>query len=509
MTTRTTVAAPARRLRTRLPGAAPVAVPVSVVALLLIRALEVRSGASPDEGGFLVVAGQWHAGGSSLYGDYWVDRPPLLIALYRLADLTGGLASLRVIGAIAAAVTVLLLASTAHRVLGRRAASWTAVVAAALLVSPLYGTIDVNGELLALPFVALGIRAAVEAVVAEDRLLARCSALAAGVTAVAALLVKQNIADVLVFTAVCWLVAWRTGRLPRRELRDLVMLAAFGAMLGYAMVMLFAMSRGTSPLEVYQATYPFRVEAARALANGTSPAAAIRLHRLFVAFLLSVVPLMLALFALYGVRRSRAPYLAWALVATGAWATFSVLAGGSYWLHYLVESVPVAALAAGSVSLAAPRLLRGTVTALVVSALVAAGVVVAHPTPTPGTVVGDAIADSAHPGDTLLSAFGDPDILRTSGMSSPYPYLWSLPARTLDPDQSELRGVLAGPAAPTWVVVRNRQTLVRLQQHGTLRLVEQRYRQVGLVCQRLVYLRRDVERAPLVSHGRCGGTVLP
>ena len=44
---------------------------------------------SPDEGGLLTVAGQW-APGSSLYGDYWVDRPPLLIGLFALADGLGG-----------------------------------------------------------------------------------------------------------------------------------------------------------------------------------------------------------------------------------------------------------------------------------------------------------------------------------------------------------------------------------------------------------------------------------
>src|SRR5207244_1601306 len=40
---------------------------------------------SPDEAGYLIVGGQWSPG-SSLYGAYWVDRPPLLIALFGLAD---------------------------------------------------------------------------------------------------------------------------------------------------------------------------------------------------------------------------------------------------------------------------------------------------------------------------------------------------------------------------------------------------------------------------------------
>jgi len=39
---------------------------------------------SPDEGGFLLVAAQWQPG-RSLYGHYWVDRPPMLITVFDLA----------------------------------------------------------------------------------------------------------------------------------------------------------------------------------------------------------------------------------------------------------------------------------------------------------------------------------------------------------------------------------------------------------------------------------------
>jgi hypothetical protein len=196
-------------------------------------------------------------------------------------------------------------------------------------------------------------------------------------------------------------------------------------------------------------------------------------------------------------------------VATGAWATVSVLAGGSYWMHYLVETIPVAALAAGAVSLSAPRMLRPAIAAVVVSALIAAGYVLVHPTATPGSTVGATLAGSARPGDTVVSAFGDPDILRSTGMSSPYPYLWSLPAATLDHDQTGLQGVLAGPAAPTWLVIRNRPTITRLAVHGSMRIIDQRYREVGRVCGRMVYLLRGQQRPPLVKHGDCSGTVLP
>ncbi len=511
--TTTAPTAGSRRTRSDFLDRYPLAVPLSVAALVVVRLFEIRGGASPDEGGFLLVAGQWHAGGTSLYGDYWVDRPPLLIAFFRLADLAGGLVGLRVLGMLAAVTTVVLLASTARRVFGRRAAGWTAVVAAALLVSPLYGAIDVNGELIALPLLALGIRAAVEAVVAEDALVARGAGLLTGVTAVSALLVKQNMVDVVVFAAVCWLVAWRRHRIDGRRVRDLVLLAVAGGVLAYGVVMLSALAHGTTPAAVYEATYPFRVEAAKVIAAGTSQAPTLRLHRLGLSFLLSAAPVVLLGFLALGVRRTRSPEVVWALIATGAWTTFSVVAGGSYWLHYLVESVPVVALAAGALSLRSVALVRAAVGLVAVSALVAAVIVMLHPTATPGTTVGRAIERSAQPGDTLVSAFGDPDILRSAGMTSPYPYLWSLPSRTLDPELTELRAVLAGPRAPTWLVVRGANTRERLAEHGATVVLDQRYRTVGQVCGRTIYLLRSVDRAPLTDDGdrddACHGLVIP
>ena len=39
-----------------------------------------------------------------------------------------------------------------------------------------------------------------------------------------------------------------------------------------------------------------------------------------------------------------------------------------------------------------------------------------------------------------------------TGAPSPYPYLWSLPMRTLDPRLRDLRAVLTGSNPPTWFV---------------------------------------------------------
>jgi hypothetical protein len=500
------------RLRARdLPRVSVVwIVAVSVVALrlpLLDRA------ATPDEGGFLVVASQWHVGGSSLYGDYWVDRPPLLIGIFRFADLAGGLVALRLIGALAAAATVAVLASTADRAWGRRAAAPTAVVAAALLITPLFGSEVVNGELLAAPFVALGLRMAVEAVQTDDPLVARGAALATGLVAMLALMVKQNMADVVVFALVCWVVAWRTRRLKGRTCSDLLALAAVGGAVGYAVVMLWAMAHGTSPLAVYEATYPFRLHADEVIAATPNPMTGIRLDRLSASLLLSGAPLVLAAFGALAVRRTRQAPVVWALLAAGAYAAVSIMSGGSYWLHYLVQAVPVVALAAGAVATVpwnrTVLLTRVLVSVVVVSAVTTLVAVLATPTPAPGATVGRALAVAARPGDTVLSAFGDADILETTGMSSPYPYLWSLPSRTLDPDMTLLRGVLSGPRAPTWIVTRGSVTLGRLRTHGVAAMVESRYRVVARLCGRTVYLLDGVVRPALRARGRCGGLVLP
>jgi hypothetical protein len=497
------------RARTVVVPSVPV-LPVLMALVVGLRMLLISRPASPDEAGFLVVASQWHVGGTSLYGDYWVDRPPLLIGIFRLADLLGGLTALRILGAIAAVATVWLLASTAGRAFGGRAATWAGVAAAGLLVSPLIGADVVNGELLAAPFIALGLRLAVEAISTDDALTARAAALGTGFTAVLALLVKQNMADVVVFAAVAWVLAWRTHRLGGRSLRDFVVLAATGFAVGYAVVMLWAMAHGTSPLAVYEATYPFRVKAGQVLANIPGSTAQVRLSRLGLSALLTAGPVLLLAFLALAVRRPRrqAPVV-WATVIAGAYAIFSILAGGSYWLHYLVQGVPAVALAAGALAASAPRVNRVLVPLIAASAVVAVGVTATHAASAPGTTVGQALAASAQPGDTVLSAFGDADIPRASGMSSPYPYLWSLPSRTLDPDMALLRSILAGPEAPTWIVVRGSGTMQRLADSGARPLIEERYHVVGSVCGRAIYLQRGLDRPPLDTHGRCGGLVLP
>ena len=254
----------------------------------------------------------------------------------------------------------------------------------------------------------------------------------------------------------------------------------------------------------------------RIIADSTGTVADLRLGHLAAAFLLSAAPLVLAAFVAIALRPLRRSPIAWALVATGAYVTASILAGGSYWLHYLVQAVPVVALAAGALVASATKPVPGRawwtgapVALVVASAVVATTASVASPSPAPGASVAQALKASVRPGDTMLSAFGDADIAQDTGMSSPYPFLWSLPSRALDPDMALLRGILAGPDAPTWIVVRGSHTMARLEAHGVAEQVGSRYVAVGEVCGRVIYLRRGLTRPALDVGGTCAGTLLP
>lgn len=479
--------------------------PTVVLMVVVLRVLQFRDGAAPDEGGFLLLSSQWSDAGSSLYGDYWVDRPPLLLMLFRVADFFGGVLALRIFGTLIAVFCVVVLHSTAKRVLGDRAAAFTAVTAGALLATPMYGAIDVNGELFSLPFVVVGLRMALEAVLAEDERTARISAVLAGMAAVAALLVKQNIADVLIFAAVFWVFSWRMGGLSFARLAQRVGLAAVGAVLGYALVMAWSIAHGTSPADVYEATYPFRIKASRAIADNQVliDQSSSRLKVIWWSFVASCVPFVLALFAARGVRKTGHTAFVWAVLALTAWSAFSVLAGGSYWRHYLVESIPPVAFAVGLTALSAPRLTRAVV-ALVTASTIAIGLGYAFfPVSTPGTTIGSALKKVKQPGDTVAQFFGDAETVRSSGMQSPYRFIWALPADTLDPHLDELKSVLDGPEGPTWVVVRDDIARDRLLADGAYQLIEKHYRRYGELCDRQVWLRNGVERPEPRTTGRC------
>ena len=413
---------------------------------------------SPDEGGLLLLAAQWSPG-SSLYGDYFVDRPPGLISLVALADVAGGAWALRVLGILAVVATVLL-----SGVLGRLAApgraaapALTAATAALLTVTPLFGSTVVNGELLGLPFLLGGLVAALGAARSESARAALWWGVLAGAAGACGALVKQSLLDVFVFAAVLLLAS--------RRVRPLLGVVA-GAVATVAVAVWAASARGTQPGELWDAVVVFRQQAASVIAASATGSTPRRLAGMLVALLATGAPVLAVVLARRlptpadpGLRGPQGPDLRWPALATLTWEVFVVLGGGSYWLHYLMGLVPGLVLltaAACQRPLPSRGVLRATYAVMAVSTVGALLLVAVRPIQRPEHPAVAWLDDHARAGDTAVVAFGAPNILQATGLRSPYPDLWSLPVRVHDPELDDLTALLTGDRRPTWVVVAGR-----------------------------------------------------
>ena len=427
------------------------------------------SPASPDEGGYLLIGSQWHPG-TSVYGDYWLARPPLLVGINELAAGLGGTVALRLIGLLAVLSSVLLAATIGRevtRVQGATAATVSqaapAAVVAIFMTTPLFGTTHVDGETLAAPLVLCGVLAFVRAWSATDRTVALCWAAAAGAAATGAAMVKQNSIDVFVFVAACLLVRLAQGR--RRSALRMASVFGAGALAAAGVILGVAMVRGTSLGELWDSVVTFRFQAASVISSSAPEVNGVRLRTLVLAAVASLAPVVIAVLAWQGRRglsarasRTSDPLdLRWPACALLAWEVVSIAGGGSYWLHYLLDLVPgiaVLAVAAAQRPTSARRALGGALTAAALSTGIATAVAaIAAPdySSDHGTI--SYLRQHERPGDTAVVAFGHPNILWDARLQSPYPQLWSLPVRVRDPDLSQLGSLLASPDAPTWVVV--------------------------------------------------------
>ena len=111
---------------------------------------------------------------------------------------------------------------------------------------------------------------------------------------------------------------------------------------------------------------------------------------------------------------------------------------------------------------------------------------------------------AAHlPGDTGLVTYGQAQVLEASGLRPGYPYLWSLPARTLDPDLHRLARRLHASAGPDWVVVWLPVDTWGLDPYGLVtKELTRHYRRVATVCDVPIYLKGGEYRSlPPVPSG--------
>ena len=450
---------------------------------LALRAPWLHAPLTRDEGGDAFVATSWHHGPFA-YGSYFLDRPPLLLLLYRLAAGAARDAGVRLLGAIAAVATVVLSTLLAVRVAGRAAAPWAALMSALLASSYALWSVYTPAELLAVvPSAASGVLlfTALERERVSPWLLVGAGALAA-----TALLVKQSFADPLV-AGVVGVAAMRAGR-PRR-LGGAAAYATGAA--GIALAVLAWATFARVPLgAIWDAMFEFRVDATSALA-ADGPLS--RLGSMALAALASgLAPALLLAAAGVWTLRARRP----TSLALAAWigaGLGGILLGGSYWPHYLIELVP-ATVAGAAVALSArPRLAPVAACAVAVPALAVAGVAVERGQPDASNreaaAVGGYVRDRALPGETMWVRYAHANVLWYARHPSPWPYEWSLMMQAVQGAQSRLARLLASPHRPTWVVTWQRDSAFGLDRSGLLRRVLARhYRRVATVCGRPILL---------------------
>jgi hypothetical protein len=309
--------------------------------------------------------------------------------------------------------------------------------------------------------------------------------------------VKQNMADVAVFASIAVLLAWHRGEMTAPRLTRAVLAAAAGAMACLGVAVLWTMAHGTSVVGVFDAMYPFRLEAGRVMATSNRTPADARAWKLVVCWVASGGAVIMGVTAHALLSRRLRSTAVWGLVATVVFDIVSIALGGSYWNHYLIQLVvPIAVLSGLLVAHHLPGA-RTVMAAVALAAAVALGVGVTHSHTSAGTSVGQAIHLVSSPGDTIVTTWGHADVTRGSGLSSPYPYLWSLPARTLDPRLTLLDTLLSSARAPTWFVTWRDTSTWSFHGGGraAARLLAQHYNAVSQVNGHTIYLHRGEQRA--------------
>src|SRR4029077_7501149 len=174
------------------------------------------------------------------------------------------------------------------------------------------------------------------------------------------------------------------------------------------------------------------------------------------------------------------PRIAWTLAAWLFGGLVGVLAGGSYWSHYLIEGVPVTAgvvgLSIAEMTPAARRAILGGAVALALVGAAGAGAYVAWRPPYDAEQdVGTYIHAHARPGDTQYVMYARADVLYYAGLRTPYPYDWSLMVRTHPGARRALYGLLASPRRRTWLVTWQDDDRWRLDRGDLVDVLLRRY----------------------------------
>ncbi|MGH3502275.1 MAG: hypothetical protein ACRDQA_15520 [Nocardioidaceae bacterium] len=453
----------------------------------------VRTAMEPDEGGFLMVAGQWHGQGPSLYGSQWVDRPPLLILIFKLASVLGDNAIALRLLALAFGLLTVTAAWWAGALINRgRGAAVGALVAAAVSSNALLDGYALTGEGIAATFVVVSCALTLHCVYRADRRWQQAVlALAAGAVAALAFLVKQNFVDAGLFAVVLLTLRSRTAHRswPR------IGYGAVGLAIPLAAAAWWAHTDGPGVARLWSAIFRFRERAGEVMESSTSAAPQHRFAIIVGIIIVSGLCLLLwqLVVAVRHVEGERA--LCIALLTMAGYACVSIVLGSNWWRHYLLQLTPVLAMGAALATRPAARRLRPhlVTTVALISALVSTACLA--PLELTGRLPGrsDAtlaawVAHASRRNDTIMLAYGSANVIEMAHLSTPYRYAWSLPIRTRDPHLTQYVDTLRGPRAPTWLVEIGDFDWWSLDTPAFQHVRARRYHLAAKVCGHRIYL---------------------
>jgi hypothetical protein len=460
----------------------------------------------PDEAGYWLVARSWNPQPDSMFGFYWADRTPVLIWMFQAADLLGGpfvprafIAALGVLMVVAAFRATRLLA-------GPDAARWATATAVILLSNPAWLAWTAKSESFGVPLVMVSCWLTLEAVHHRPGRAQLALATGAGTAGMLAVGMKQNLAGGLVFAAVLLAASLLRRDLQPRLTAMIAGAGLAGAMLPVVGLLVWAEINGVRATTMWETIYGFRTDAFDVITRGHTSAPLSRVRDLGLLFVGSGLGVLIMLF-LVSLRRALTvrPAVTAAVVAMLAVDVAGIVLGGSYWTPYLVALVPATVLSVALVLVSGSLVLvlkASVVFAAVASALLLTYFGFTHVTgrsESPhATYTGRAVGEVAQPDDTIVVLYGVPEVVRASGLDSPYPYLWSLPVRTLDPELALLRATVQGDDAPVWVVQKRGLNSWGLDERRQLRdLLRSNYVVSGRVCGSRVWRLETAQRADL------------
>lgn len=447
-----------------------------------------------DEGGDSFVARSWGTTQGSMYGGSWLDRPPLLVLLYK-AGVLGGDLGVRLLGMAAAILLVVGTMLIANNISGLRAARMTGIITAIMSSSVVLGAVFTSNEILATVPVTYSILALFHAR-ESDR--ARLWLFSAGLLASCAFLIKQSFADVLVAGAIFLFVSWATRERSRFEFGWIAWWIA-GVMAPLLATLAWFHFYSVGIRQFIYAVVGFRIDSLADQAANAPSASYMFLHLGLPILIASgcLIPVPWAFSWLY--RRRTDPQVSLTLAAWLVVGILGIGGGGNYFPHYFIQPLAALSVMSGCAIAASHRRYLGAATGVLFAILAVANIIVGlslvkvDPPQQRTLAVAKYLRTNSHPDDSLYVMYARANLLYYADMKSPYPYAWNMMVRAVPRAQTDLRTLLDSPIdRPTWVVVWQGATSFGLDKSGkTRQLLLDNYVQTDQICGKAILIRKD------------------